>query len=226
MKRLLVLAPALALFAGCPSFTTMGTARTIEKGKGQFYVAVGGISLQSFETNTAGETKSIGLPSFELGGRYGVADGVEVGGKVFPVGAELNAKFALIRPETPAGLNLSVAPAASIYPFTNGDNTVMLAWLHLPVLFGVNFGGSELVITPRLSDLILSDGSNSINTVFAGGSVGMAFKVSDGFRILPEISIAAPVWYAVTAGGTSSSDRIDPRGAIVQGNIGFLMGGD
>lgn len=226
MKRLIVLIPALAIFAGCPSFTTMGTARTLEKGKGQFYVALGGTSLQSFETNSAGNTESIGLPSFELGGRYGVADGVEMGGKIFPVGAELNAKIALVRPETPAGLNVSIGPAVSAYPFTSGDNSVLLAWLHLPVLCGFNFGGSELVIAPRISDLILSDGANSINTVFLGGSLGFAFKVSDGFRILPEVSFASPVWYAVTASGGTSSDRIDPRGAIVQANLGFVLGGD
>lgn len=226
MKRLLYVLPALGFLAGCPSFTTMGTARTIEKGKGQFYVAVGGISLESFETNSTGQAKSVGLPSFELGGRYGVAEGVEVGGKIFPVGAELNAKFALVRPAEPQGLNLSVAPAASLYPFSNGDNRVLLAWLHLPVLCGLNFGGSELVVAPRVSDLILSDGTSSINTVFVGGSLGVAFKVSDGFRILPEVSIATPVWYAVTSPTASTSNRIDPRGAIVQANVGFLMGGD
>jgi hypothetical protein len=224
MKRLAIL--GVIVLAGCPSFTTMGTARTIEKGKGQFYVAVGGVSLADFEQDASGESLSVGLPSFELGGRYGVADGVEVGGKIFPIGAELNAKIALVRPETPSGLNLSVGPAASVYPFTTGDETVTLAWLHLPLLVGLNVGGSELVIAPRISDLIVTGGGDSINTVFAGGSLGFAWKVSDGFRILPEISFATPIFYAVEAGSASGSDTINPQGAIVQANIGFLLGGD
>jgi hypothetical protein len=224
MKRFAII--GVMLLAGCPSFTTMGTARTIEKGKGQFYVALGGISLQDFEQDAAGEANSIGLPTFEFGGRWGVADGVEVGGKVFPIGAELNAKFALIRPETPAGLNLAVGPAASVYAFPSDEDTFTLVWLHLPLLVGLNMGGSELVIAPRISDLMVSGGGDSINTVFAGGSLGFAWKVSDGFRILPEIAFTTPIFYAVEAGGTSASDTINPRGAMVQFNVGFLMGGD
>jgi hypothetical protein len=224
MKRLAIL--GVMVLAGCPSFTTKGTARTIEKGKGQFYVALGGISLQDFKTGSSGTGESLGLPTFELGGRYGVADGVEMGGKIFPIGAELNAKIALVRPETPAGINVSVGPALSAYPFTTGGNTVTLAWIHLPLLVGMNFGGSELVIAPRVSDLFISNGSDSINTVFAGGSLGFAWKVSDGFRILPEVSFSTPVWYAVKVGGTTTSDQINPQGGIVQAGIGFLLGGD
>jgi hypothetical protein len=226
MKRLVAFIPVLALVSACPSFTTMGTARTIEKGKGQFYVAAGGISLTSFSTDSSGNPESIGLPSFELGGRYGVKDGVEVGGKIFPIGAELNAKFAVVRPETPGGINVSVGPAVSAYPFTSGDNSFILAWLHLPVLFGFNVGGSELVLAPRVSDLIVASGGDSINTVFAGGSLGFAWKVSDGFRILPEISLATPVAYLVKSGSSTTADQINPEGAIVQFNVGFLMGGD
>jgi hypothetical protein len=224
MKRLAII--GVMLLAGCPSFTTMGTARTIEKGKGQFYVALGGISLQDWETDSSGSSNSIGLPSFELGGRYGVADGVEVGGKIFPIGAELNAKVALIRPETPAGLNLSVGPAASVYPFTTGGDTFTMAWLHLPLLVGMNMGGSELVVAPRISDLIITGGGDGINTVFAGGSLGFAWKVTDGFRILPEVSISTPIFYAVKAGSTTASDTLNPQGAIVQANVGILLGGD
>jgi len=226
MRRLIAFIPAFALVAGCPSFTTMGTARTIEQGKGQFYVAVGGISLTNFSTDSSGNAESIGLPSFELGGRYGVRDGVEVGGKIFPIGAELNAKFALVRPQEPSGLHVAIAPAISAYPFTAGDNTVVLAWLHLPVLLGLEVGGSELTISPRLSDLLISNGPDSVNTLFAGGSIGFAWKVSDGFRILPELSLATPVAYVVKSGSSTTSDQINPEGAIVQFNIGLLLGGD
>jgi len=228
MKKLLPLLPALALvlLTGCPSFSTMGTARTLPKGKSQFFIAPGGMVLKDFQTDNAGLSESFGLPTVEFGGRYGVTDHVEVGGKVFPIGAELNAKFALIRPETPAGLNLSVGPAASVYAFPSDQDTFTLAWFHLPLLVGFNVGGSELVIAPRISDLMVTGGGDSSNTVFAGGSLGFAWKVADGFRILPEIAFTTPIYYAVEAGGTAVADTIDPRGAMVQFNVGFLMGGD
>ena len=89
MMRRLALLPALVLLAGCPSFSTMGTARTLPKGKGQFFVAPGGMVLKDFQRDSNGQYESFGLPTVEFGGRYGVTDGVEVGdlawGQLTPV---------------------------------------------------------------------------------------------------------------------------------------------
>jgi len=226
MKKLLPLLPALALvlLTGCPSFSTMGTARTLPKGKSQFFIAPGGMVLKDFQTDNAGLSESFGLPTVEFGGRYGVTDHVEVGGKVWLLGAEIDTKFALLRSEIPeSGLDLSLAPAISLYPFTSGDTNATYAWLHLPLLVGINLGGSQLVIGPRVSDMIITGGGDSINAVWLGGSLGLALKLGDGFRLLPEVSMAYPVAVSV---GSSSTTSLEPKGAIIQGSLGFVFGGD
>lgn len=224
MMRRLALLTALALLAGCPSFSTMGTARTLPKGKGQFFVAPGGMVLKDFQRDSTGQYESFGLPTVEFGGRYGVTDGVEVGGKVWMMGAELDTKFALLRaPTGDAGLDVALAPAVSLYPFTSGDQDATYGWLHLPLLVGVNLGGSQLVLGPRVSGMLITGSGDDISAVWLGGSVGFAWKVGDGFRILPELSVAYPAH--VTVGATTSTDLV-PDGAIIQGSIGLLFGGD
>jgi hypothetical protein len=224
MKRRLALLPALVLLAGCPSFSTMGTARTLPRGKGQFFVAPGGMVLQDFQQDSAGQDQSFGLPSVEFGGRYGVTDDVEVGAKVWLLGAEIDTKFALLRsPSADAGLDVSLAPAISLYPFSAGDQNVTYAWVHLPLLVGVNLGGSQLVVGPRVSGMFLTGSGDDVSALWLGGSLGYAWKLADGFRILPEVSVAYP---AHVSFGTSSTTSLEPKGALIQGSVGLLFGGD
>lgn len=224
MTRRLALLPTLLLLAGCPSFSTMGTARTLPKGKGQFFVAPGGMVLKDFQRDSTGQYESFGLPTVEFGGRYGVADGVEVGGKVWMMGAELDTKLALLRaPTADAGLDVALAPAISLYPFTSGDQNATYGWLHLPLLVGVNLGGSQLVLGPRVSGMLVTGSGDDISALWLGGSIGYAWKVGDGFRILPELSVAYPAH--VTVGASTDTDLV-PEGAIIQGSIGLLFGGD
>ena len=226
MTRLLSLLPALALLAGCPSFSTLGTARTLPRGKGQLFVAPGGMVLQEFQRDpVTGRPESFGMPTVEFGGRYGVTDGVEVGGKLWFVGSELSGKFALARSESAdAGLDVALAPAVSIYPFRSGDLNATYAWLHLPLLLGLNTGGgSQLVIGPRASGMFIRGSGDGVTALWLGGSLGYAWKVGDGFRILPELSLAYPA--SVRLGQTSATS-LEPKGALIQGSVGFLFGGD
>jgi hypothetical protein len=226
MKKVLPLLPVLALLlAGCPSFSTMGTARTLPKGKGQFFIAPGATVLQDFQRRDDGSYESFGLPSIEFGGRYGVTDRVELGGKVWMIGMEIDSKFALVRSDSPdAGVDVALAPAVSVYPFRSGDTDATYAYLHLPLLVGINAGGSQLVLGPRVSDLIIRGGGEDLNVVLLGGSLGYAWKLGEGFRLLPEVSMTYPVH--VSQGGTSSSLSLEPKGAMFQASLGFLFGGD
>jgi hypothetical protein len=225
MNRHLALIPALALLTGCPSFSTMGTARTLPKGKSQFFLAPGGMVLRDFQRNSSGTFDSFGLPTVEFGGRFGVTDDAEVGGKLWLTGAEIDTKFALARAESPeAGLDLALAPAVSVYPFTVGDTSATYAWVHLPLLIGFNTGGgSQLVLGPRMSGMIIGGAGERITAIWLGGSVGWAIKLGDGFRLLPEVSIAYP---ATVWSGGSSTTSLDPKGAMIQGSLGFLFGGE
>lgn len=213
--------PAILLLGGCPSFTTMGSARTIGDGRSQTWVATGGARLHEAGGSTTGAREATDVPYFELGARYGVTDRVELGGKILSLGLELNAKVALRRTESTDGLNVSVGTAASVYSFSAMGVTARSAWLHLPVLLGFALGGSELVIAPRLSAVTIFGGGPGL---FAGGSLGFAWKVTDGFRFLPELSVSWPI--ISPAKVTGSSESLDLHGQIAVFNLAFLMGGD
>jgi len=232
MQKLLAVIPAVILLAGCPSFTTMGTARTAPLGRTQFYVATGGVQLRDWRlkdsSGSSGTLETVGLPQFELGVRHGVSESVEVGGKIWFLGAELDSKFQLVRsPSEGAGIDVALAPALSLYPFTaessSGDDVqAIFAWAHLPLLFGVNLGGgSQLVIGPRLSDMIVVAEGEMSNVFWAGGSLGLALKLGPTFRVLPEVSVAYPV---AASHGTQATTDLRFEGVIVQGMIGLLFG--
>jgi hypothetical protein len=229
MGKTLALLAAAALLTGCPSFTTMGTARTIPQGSTQLYVATGGVQLRDFRTTDAGALETIGLPQFEIGARHGVSDAVEVGGKIWFLGAELSSKIQLHRSGTPdSGIDVAIAPALSAYPFisrdsSGNDGSVLFAWAHLPLLVGINApGGSQLVLGPRVSDLVAATGGRMTNVLWLGGSVGYAWKLGPTFRVLPEISVAYPV---VVSDGLQTNADLAFGGVMIQGVVGFVFGG-
>jgi hypothetical protein len=99
---------------------------------------------------------------------------------------------------------------------------------HLPLLFGIDFGGHELVIGPRLIDQVLfgtfgnsggSSGSTTANIFYAGGSIGFAARVSPGVRIVPEVAVGVPAYATVADVGSSALNAL-----IIQGGVGFLFG--
>lgn len=233
MRKLLGLVPALVLLAGCPSFSTMGTARTLPKGKTQFHVGMGGQQLRDWSVESSGTLETITLPAFEFGVSHAVTDRAEVGGKIWFMGAELNSKFQLLRSEAPtSGIDLALGPGVSFYPLSGENNAGQtrsggVVFAHLPLLVGINIGGgSQLVITPRLSNTFAwasAAGSSSTASIFwAGGSLGVAWKVTEGFFVLPELSMTYPVG---TTRGLQATTDLAFQGVIVQAQLGMLFGG-
>jgi hypothetical protein len=211
----------------------MGTARTIPRGKTQFHVGMGGQQLRDWSVDDSGALESLTLPSFEFGVSHAVSDSVEVGGKIWSFGAELNSKFQLSRSESPtSGIDLALAPSLSFFPLSGENNAGQttsggLAFVHLPLLLGVNVGGgSQLVIAPRISNTLVwgsANGSSDTASIFwAGGSLGFAIKLGDTFWILPEISASYPV---ATSRGMEATTDLAFQGVIVQGQLGLLFGG-
>jgi hypothetical protein len=229
MKNLLALVPLMTLLTGCPSFTTMGTARTLPEKKGQFYIAPGYMQLSSFQRDTAAnKSVSIGFPTVEFGGRYGITDRFELGGKAWFFGAELDAKLALLRSERlDSGVNVSLAPGLSYMNFTSGgtgSTHASYAWFHLPLLIGfATGGGGELTVGPRVSDMLVSSNGNTVNVVWLGGSLGYAIRIGEGMRVLPEVTFSYPA--SASAGGVTVTE-LTPKGAAIQVNLGLLFGGE
>jgi hypothetical protein len=216
----------LAILTGCPSASTMALARPLKQGAMEIMVAP--------ETLVLG---GVALPQGEFGVRYGVTDSFEMGFKAWLIGAALEAKIGLMRAESmQSGIDVSFYPGVSFLTLgagigsgtSVGGSTLTL---NLPVLIGINMNGHQLVLGPRIMDLIssgtvnLGDGTTStgiVNNVLVGTSVGFAFKLSDSFRILPEISMLYPA-FSTSASGTS----VNPFGNtfLIQAGLGLLFGG-
>jgi len=222
-ERLRSLAPALALLAlasGCPSISTMGTARTVPEGTTQFYTAASYGSMKDTGVSDTGTPQTLAVPGVELGARHGVNDWMEVGAKVFPVGAEVNAKFQIHRSATTDhGFDLAVSPALSVYPYSGG----VFGWgqLSLPVGFNVG-GGNQLVLSPRAAYMKVFAPDGSGEAFYAGGSMGFAMRMGrGGMQVLPELSAVIPISKKLP---TSVAADFALEGPIVQFGIGFLFG--
>ena len=92
------------------------------------------------------------------------------------------------------------------------------------MLIGIDFSGHELIIGPRVIDQLFFNGVASatgpVNVLYAGGSIGMALRISPSFRMLPEVSIAIPVLGQITGGASTTLGG----GLIFQVGVGFLLG--
>ena len=236
-------AAALAVSGGCFSNSTMTLARTQPKGTVTGYVGPTGVVVTS-TGNCGGSTScsgSIGWAQVEGGFHYSVTDEVEIGLKGYIPGLAFDTKIGFIRARDPDnGFNLSIDPEIGIMGFavgsssSSGGGSVGAAALtfSLPLLLGIDFSGHELVIAPRLTDWLFIAGADSANAggniLFAGGSVGMAFKVLPKLRIMPDISVMAPVLLTGFANGMSATVSTSNffAGLVVQFGVGFLFGGE
>lgn len=227
MKSLLrfALLPVLALLAGCPSVSSLTTARTITPGKFQLTVAPGfeGFSVTSKATK---DNAAVGVPAIEFGGRYGFSEAMDVGFKAGMGGIGGDLKYQFVRsPTSDSGLDLALDPGLA----TNFGSLV----LSVPLLVGFNFSGHQLVLGPKLIDqlwfasAVASDGSGSssasVNVLYAGASVGLSLKLSDAFRVMPEVSIGYPIADSVGNGAGPDNEYFGMM--LFQVQLGLMFGG-
>jgi hypothetical protein len=222
----------LPLMTGCPSFSTMGLARTLNQGAVQGWVAPEGAGAIPINRPSGVNAGGIGWPNIEGGVRVGVTDRVELGGRLGFNGIMAEGKFGILRPETTdSGFNLSLNPGVGFIGYGAGNGAgggfVGVLTFSVPILMGIDFGGHEFVIGPRIIDQVLfgsfsssgGSASSTVNVFYVGGSIGFAIKVSGGFRIMPEIAIGVPAVAAAVDVGSSAFSAI-----IFQGGVGFLFG--
>lgn len=222
MKRLAIL--GAALLGGCASFSTMSTARTVPRDTTQMWVAPEIVGM-TFDTGSPPERQSFSVPQFELGFRRGVTDDVELGAKLWLLGAALESKVQVVRAESQdSGIDVAIAPSVGWLGFNSGDGggnfNVLTGYLSIPIGFNVP-GGSQLVVTPKAiyqRYMASGDGGGSAGLMFLGGSLGYAWKLGTMY-VLPEISLMQPVI------NPSTSEVIRYDGFVFQGGLGFLFGG-
>jgi hypothetical protein len=225
---------ACGLLCACPSVTNLKTARALDKGEYELTLAVeaGGVSVPTTSTNAGG---SVVYPQFEFAGRWGIGDGLDLGFKVYPVGAEFDATVQLVRGDFSLALDPGVG-IFGIYLF-NSNNTENVSFVSIPVhldlLAGIGSAeGTQFVIGPGLYTFFTLSGasasgssaSESAITLMAGGSVGVSFAVSKTFRIMPEFDIYFPIAGAVTSSSSTQAGFQVDGSFIYAAALGFSFG--
>ncbi len=221
--RVALLSFFLVASIGCAG--TMQTARTNGTGNFQFGVEPGATILSSSEG-------SITAPSFNLAGRYGITDTIDLGARIGTALYEIQSKFMLTDPNDQSGIAMSIAPSFTAIGAGTGDGGSFYLGTKIPFLIGIPVGDSELTIAPRLSPSFITAGSGDSDVtgfiLSGGGSVGFAARLGDTFWILPEISVEIPfVGGATASSGDSSSSEASAGfgGSIINIGVGLLFGG-
>ncbi len=222
-------AVAVVVFAlvgsGC-SMATLGSARPIDSGESQFVLA------PSFNRIGLSRSDRKG-PQFEIGGRYGVTDDVDIGARLWlPLpGYTIDSRIALKKSASAdSGLDISLNPGL-MYIYAPGgdanDTALHFTTLQVAALFGIHLpGGRQVVVGPKVIDIISTDTSVSLgstfNMVIVGSSLGYVWPVTRNLTIVPEIAAGVAVMGSVAEFGND----IGNNGNVLQFSLGFLFGGN
>ena len=210
---------------GCVSTSHVQTADTLGAGKSQFAVEPGAGAVAAF---TGEEGDSFYYPHVDLAYRYGVTDTLDLGVRFGSSAVELQAKILLSDPADPDKA-ISLAPAAMGYFFGGDGASVNYVNVSVPVLIGFKMSnGSEFVLGPRINATTIKiagvGDTGRANVLSAGTSVGYALRVSDGFRLLPEIGVLFPLVGGLSTSDTDSEVVAGFESGFVQFKLGFLFG--
>ena len=232
-----------------PRSSISQTARALDKGQFEATQAPSVIG----QTDNGVLAKSAGpQPAIYVAGRYGVAEGFDVGFKFEPVvGFIATATVQLLRSHW---VDLALAPSTGYFqmpgPLAYGTNlsveeqslrpTYSVIPIDLPLLVGINLGNDhQLVIGPRLSAFLSlpvavyepANGSPTATTggveLFAGGGLGVSFKAGARLRVMPEVDVMKPIAWTGAGTSTCGTDSCAPyptSAVIYQFSVGIAMG--
>lgn len=195
-------ASSLVLF-GCPNPNTYTTPRTIGSGHFQHSLAAEawGFSIPASEANgVTGDSATFPvLPTYTL--RIGIGDSWEIGARVAnmtSLGTDIKWNFL-----KSSGLDLAIDPAFQIFQISASgggtDETIRVAYVHLPILVGVNLSRAvSLVFTPGItwgfvSGAVVSSDSGTDQASATTGAIGRFgigadFRITPGFALHPEVT--------------------------------------
>lgn len=203
--------------SGC-SFSSLTTASNLPQGEGQFFVAPG------YSRYQRSQGEPLWAPQLELGGRYGVTDQVEIGGKVWLPGAQLDVKVGLLEGErVRMALDPTLGYLGGFEGTPEGGDTLHVVTMSVPLLLGWRLGDHELVLGPRVVDQIWTGTGETLtaNIVAVGSSVGFAWYLGGGVTLMPEVSLGAIVAQTLEDFGS----RVGGGGSLWQANVALLFGG-
>lgn len=210
------LAAVLVLTTGCITFSSVQRADTLGRGKVQATVEPG---LWGSATPQGAEA----LPHVDVAVRVGVTDRLDLGVRAGSSLLQLDAKVLLSRPQDPR-LAVSLAPRlGGVFVDAGGIGPGGVLSLDLPVLVGFKLaGGHELVLGPRALGLLLLSGQPPAGALGLGTSVGFCWQVTEGFGLLPELAVLAPVVGRTVAG--RALQGLNANGVFVTFKLGVVFG--
>lgn len=213
-----------AMLSAC-SMATLSGARPVDKGETQVVVA------PAFQrVGLTGSARPGG--QVEVGGRYGLTDSMDLGVRLWlPLpGYLLDSRIALKRsPHKDRGLDIALNPGVA-YIFVPGGDTnaspLHFVTSQVALLFGMHLGGGrQLVVGPKLIDIVSIDGSTygqTLNMVTLGATVGYVMPMTKTFSLVPEIGVGT----LVAGGLTGFGADVGSAGNTLQVSLGLLFGGD
>ena len=222
VRPFFVLGAAL-LMGGCASLSNVQTADTLGKGNFQFGIEPG--VLVAADASGTATTAPAWLPHIDVAARWGVTESIDLGVRGGLSLLEFQSKFLFTRPGDPR-LAISLAPTLGGL-VVNGQNKGVEGILNLgvPLLIGIKLGGNELVLGPRLQNLLLFSGDGVLYGGGVGCSLGYAWHITDRFGLMPEASIVVPViGGAAFAQQFRAASVIDSGIAMFQFKLGVLIG--
>lgn len=228
MRTFFVLGLATAL-TGCASISNVQMADTLGKGNFQFGLEPGMLGAQATRAGAL-PTDSSYFPHVDVSARFGVSEGVDLGFRTGLSFLEFQGKFLFTRPGDP-NLAVSFAPTVGGLVLGGGSAAAGILNIALPVLIGIKTsGGSEFIIGPRLQNLVLfgTVGGGTGGAIYGlapGGSLGFAWRISDHFALLPEVSAVFPALGTTAfASQFTAASALNAGVAIVQFKLGVLIG--
>jgi hypothetical protein len=229
--RDLVLA-ASACSAACMTTSSFQTASVVPEGKTRGYASAGAVTAFASPRDSPRSQNADAAAQFGAGVRFGLGSGWDAGFDAWLVGGRFEMKKELLA----AGPHvLSLGGSAGLFlgvTQPNGDGSIDPTF-SVPIFYGLRLGENELVLAPRLTSVLLlpiNSAAGAGFALYAGASLGIAFKVGRSVRLVPEISLAIPFWITGTAPGVpgipdSEADTPGGRVRFLQFGIA-LLGGD
>lgn len=226
MKTTLALWALVAALSGC-SMATLGTAAPVDRGETQLLLAPGFMRVGLSGSVHPG-------PQLEVGGRHGITDRVDLGARLWlPLpGYVVDSRILLKRAASKdRGVDISLNPGLMYIYAPGGDNNstpLHFTTVQMAALFGWRIGGGkQVVLAPKVSDIISVDPSTSfgsaLNMVVGGASLGLVWPLWRGFALVPEL--AAGTVLSGSVSGFGSSD-VGNNGNVLQFSLGMLFGGE
>ena len=223
--RSLVLVAVVGLFSTGCALNNFQTARTNGAGNFQFGIEPGIAGFSVPNSDIGGFA-----PQFNLAGRYGITDSVDIGARIGTIGYEIQTKFGFTDGSDPTALQLALAPGITAIAFGSGGASVFAITSRIPFLIGIPVGsnGSELTIGPRLGPSFYGGGGGGSSAggfvLTGGGTIGFAAKVGSSFTVIPEIGITVPIVAGATVNGDSAA-AAGAEGFFYGGGVGLVFGG-